>query len=419
MLILAVVVGLAAGYILFVIINKRQKTAMGSEASIEKDRATSNVAFMKGINYILSEKQDRAIEELIRAVAVDTETVETYVALGNLFRSKGEIDRAIRIRQSIILRPNLDEKIRIQALFDLGLDYQRGGFYERAIRTFEEVIASAPRHREALFQLIRIYEETRDWENAFRTRQKLSKLTGEKASNILAHYQVELGKAHFENGRLSQAKSAYKKAVSQDAGCADAYLHLGDLHLKEGKAKKAVIAWGKVLRLAPDLSFLTFGRLALVSAQMTDLKPVETFLAENAAAEKNPLAHLVLARLLAQKGENDQALVELNLALSIDPNLIEARKELGLLLLALGRNEEAITAYRDLLGNLIGPEATFQCDNCGFESKELMWRCPQCHNWDTMMLHQHHPQLFWSRIADTKALTIVPDTQEAETPDGA
>ena len=144
MLILAAIVGLAVGYILFTLINKRQKTAAGSEASLEKDRATSNVAFMKGINYILSDKQDRAIEELIRAVAVDTETVETYIALGNLFRSKGEIDRAIRIRQSIILRPNLAEKIRIQALFDLGLDYQRGGFYERAIRTFEEVIASAP-----------------------------------------------------------------------------------------------------------------------------------------------------------------------------------------------------------------------------------------------------------------------------------
>ena len=230
---------------------------------------------------------------------------------------------------------------------------------------------------------------------------------------------MELGKAHFENGRLSQAKSAYKKAVSQDAGCADAYLHLGDLHLHEGKAKKAVAAWGKVLHLAPDLSFLTFGRLALVSARMTDLRPVETFLAEHAAAEKNPLAHLVLARLLAQKGENDRALIELNQALNIDPNLIEARKELGLLLLALGRHEEALRAYRDLLGNLTWPEATFQCDNCGFESKELMWRCPRCHHWDTMTLHQNHPQLFWSRMAETKALTIVPDVQEAEIPDGA
>ena len=97
-------------------------------------------AFFKGVQYILSNDHDHAIEEFTKSVQVDSETIETYVALGNLYRSKGDIDRAIRIRQSIILRPNIDEQIRLRALFDLGLDFRKGGFVNRALKTFLKML---------------------------------------------------------------------------------------------------------------------------------------------------------------------------------------------------------------------------------------------------------------------------------------
>jgi len=394
LMVLVAFVALVLGYLLAVLVNRRHRSAGGPDGLTDKERLASNAAFMKGINYILSEKRDQAIEELTRAVTLDTDTVETYVALGHLFRSKGEIDRAIRIRQSIILRPNLDEKIRVQALYDLGLDYHQGGFFDRAIQTFEEVIKSDPKRTAAYLQLIQIYEETRDWEKAFEMEQKVAGLTGSRAGNILAHHQVELAKVFIEKGRPVQAKAAYKKALSLDPGCVDAYLHLGDMQLQEGKPKKAMVTWRKVAGVAPDLSFLVFGRLARAHAEMKDLKPVEKFLADCAISDRNPLAHLALAHLLAERGDEDRALEELAKALVLDPDLFEARREMGLLLLSLGRTEEALENYHDFLSRFSAPEADFQCGRCGFKSKELMWRCPQCHGWDTMTLHRHYPLLF-------------------------
>ena len=417
-LILVVFVCLAVGYILAILVNRRQKGAPGSGAAEDKERAVSNISFMKGINYILSERQSEAIEELTKAVSVETETVETYVALGNLFRSRGDIDRAIRIRQSIILRPKLGEDIKKQAMMDLALDYHKGGFFERAAKAYEDVIKADPKNMAAYAQLLHIHEETRDWAKAFETGQRMSKVTGVKASNVLAHYQVEMGKVHFKNGLVPQARSAYKKALSLDSTCVDAYLHLGDLLLQEGKPKKAVAIWRKIVDTAPSLVFLTFGRLALLSSRLKDLRPVEAMLSACSAAGPNPLAHLALARLLAQRGENDRAVAELNQALDLDPGLIEARKELGLLLLSLGRNDEALTAFRNMLGHIEGPEATFQCNRCGFESKELMWRCPQCLSWDTMALHRHNPLLFWSEgpvVKDLVPAQVVDETEEEAT----
>ena len=415
LLVLTAFAGLIVGYLLAVWANRRSHSAPGSATTEEKERATSNVAFMKGINYILTDNPDQAIEEFTRAVSVDTETVETYVALGNLFRRQGEIDRAIRIRQSIMLRPKIDEKVRLQAKFDLGLDYRAGGFYERAVKTFQEVLAADPKHTAALHQMVLIYEETRDWANACAQLEKLARLTGEKSANVLAHYQVEIGKEAFDKGLPGPAKAAYKKALALYPGCVDAYLHWGDLQMSLGKYRKALSTWRKIIEVAPDMTYLTFGRLALAASRMRDLGPVESVLADCAAAVPNPLAHLTLARLLAQKGDNERAIRELKQALKIDPRLLEARREVGLLLMALGRDAEALEAYKDFLQNLIVPEATFQCGECGFESKELMWRCPQCFSWDTMVLHRHNPVLFGQGPPETKALIVAEPTKEGST----
>lgn len=391
LIVLIAFICLAAGYFLSVFVNRGRKGEGESDQAVEKERAAGNVSFMKGINYILSDKPDQAIEELVRAASVDTATVETYVALGNLFRSKGEIDRAVRIRQSIIIRPNLEPRLKLQATFDLGEDYRCGGFYDRAIKTFKEVIELDPKMVEAHLRLVQMYEETRDWPNAAAALEKAAKLTGEKPTNVLAHYQVEMGKDLAEKGMNSQARAAFKKAQALDDACVDAHLHQGDLWVREGKPKKALAAWSRLMDVAPEMTFLTFGRLARISADLKDLKPLETFFTECTRKHPTPLAHLTLGRLLARKGEVERSTAELRKALEIDPGLLEARRELGRLLLAEGRVDEALEAYRDLLGNLADPQATFQCGRCGLETTELMWRCPQCFAWDTMTLHRHQP----------------------------
>ena len=341
-------------------------------------------AFFQGIQYILSNEPDQAIEQFTKSVQINSDTIETYVALGNLYRSKGDIERAIRIRQGIILRPNLDKKLRLRALFDLGLDYRKGGFLNRALSAFQEVLESDPNNIDALEQVERIYEDVHDWEKAFKTRQAISKLTSGEHRHILAHYQTELGKIQEKNGDILRAEKSYKKALSIFDRCVDAYLHLGDLYFSQQDHKKALSRWRRVVDVAPQFTFLAYQRLERAYSRMKNLKGVEDFLLESARRNSDGFTRLALAKHLYNKGEIDSALDQLNQAVTLVPSFLDARKLMGEILLKEGRNEEALRAYRDFLLKLDFPYLEFQCSNCGYKPDKLFWKCPQCLKWDSI-----------------------------------
>lgn len=368
-------------------------------------------AFFKGIQYILSDEPDSAIEEFTKFVQVNSDTIETYVALGNLYRSKGDIERAIRIRQSIILRHDVDEEIKLRALFDLGLDYKKGGFLNRALETFLQVAQKKPLELRVLREVERIYEELRDWENAYKTRQKISKLSRGDHSHILAHHLVEMGKAKQEEGDLSKAKSYYSKAISTDEHCVDAYLHLGDLFFQKEDYKKAISTWKKIAHTTPHFTYLAYRRLEGAYSKMKNLKPIEDFLRESLSINSDAFTHLALARYLYNQHNVQEALQEVEKALELAPHLWEARRFQGHILLSQGRSKEALEAYKDLLEHLDLPFLKFQCSNCGFEPPDLHWQCPNCKQWDTIGLVETSPSENSTR-SDRVLWKLEPPSQE-------
>lgn len=356
----------------------------GTEEKLKPIDTESEKAFFKGVQYILSNDHDQAIEEFAKSVQVNSDTIETYVALGNLYRSRGDIDRAIRIRQNIILRPSIDEQIKINALFDLGLDYRKGGFINRALETFLKVLQKEPSNIETLEEVEKIYEEMKDWPNAFASRQRIIRLTGVDHRHILAHHQTEIGKSFEEKGDSFGAKSCYKKAISIHENCLDAYLHLGDLYFDKQEYKKAIATWKEVVRVAPNFTFLAYRRLEGAYSRMKDPQPMEIFLRECAQLNSDAFTHLALARYLANEQDYNGALRELEAALSLDPYFWKARKYMGEILLENRMKDEALDAYKDLISHLNVPYLTFRCTNCGFIPTKLQWQCPSCKKWDTM-----------------------------------
>ena len=343
-------------------------------------------AFFKGIQYLLSNDRDQAIEEFTKSVQVNSDTIETYVALGNLYRSKGDIDRAIRIRQTIILRPNIDRRIKLRALFDLGLDYKKGGFLDRALETFLDVHKNQPSNLETLEEIEKIYEEMKDWENSFIIRQRISGLTKGDHGHILAHHLTELGKLYLERGDISKAKSSFQRAISTHEDCVDAYLHLGDLYFDHQDFRKAMATWKKVVKISPRFTFLAYRRLEGAYSKMENLKPVEDFLKECAQYNSDAFTHLALARYMHNEKDYDGALKELKAALDLDPSFWEARRFMGEILLDHGEKEAALDAYRNLIERLDVRDLEFQCANCGFRPADLHWQCPQCKKWDTIRI---------------------------------
>ncbi|MCJ7809304.1 MAG: tetratricopeptide repeat protein, partial [Desulfobulbaceae bacterium] len=317
---------------------------------------------------------------------VNSNTIETYVALGNLYRSKGDIDRAIRIRQNIILRPNIDERIKIRALLDLGKDYRKGGFLNRALKTFLQVTQKRPNDVETFEELERIYEELKDWDNAYITRQKIARISRKDFSHILAHYLVENGKICQMEGDLNRAKVFFGKAISTYKGCVDAYLHLGDLFFAREEYEKAISTWKKVVAIAPQFTFLAYRRLEGAYSRMRNLKPVEDFLKECASSNKDAFTHMALARYLYNENDVNGALKEAENALELDPTFWEARRFKGEILISHGKEKEIVADYVEILSLLNMPYLRFQCSQCGFEPDDLQWRCPQCNMWDTIGL---------------------------------
>jgi lipopolysaccharide biosynthesis regulator YciM len=372
------ILGLVIGYFL-----GRRKPF--TDSSLKQSNPPEDYSvFLKGIQYILANETDQAIETFSRAVQINSDTIETYVTLGNLFRVKGEIDRAIRIRQSILLREKVDQETKLQALFDMGMDYKQGGFFQRAISTFEEVIRRAPKRLDAYKELEGLYEDTHDWQRAYELQKEMRKLSNTNNQHIMAHLKTEQAKVEMERGNLDSANAHLKKALSLDSACVDASLQLGSLYWLKNKKKKALAIWKKLIKNNPRWAHLILIRLEEQDGMPADEVKVLEFL-ENVAEENlDALARLALARCFMKRDRREQGLASLRRALEIKPDLGEARKMLGEVLLETGDERAVLSEYRLLLGRLGPVTKSYRCQQCGLESEKIVWKCPGCHNWDTV-----------------------------------
>jgi lipopolysaccharide biosynthesis regulator YciM len=378
LLVITAILGLVIGYLLA---RRKQLT----HSSLKQPNSTEDYSvFFKGIQYILANETDQAIEAFSRAVRVNSETIETYVTLGNLFRVKGEIDRAIRIRQTILLREKVDEETKLQALFDMGMDYKQGGFLQRAISTFSEVIRRAPKRLDAYKELEGLYEATHDWQRAYEVQKEIGKLSNTNNQHIMAHLRTEQAKIEMEKGNLDGANGHLKKALSLDPTCVDASLQLGSLYWLKNKKRKALAIWKKLVKKNPRWAHLILNRLEEQDGMVADETKVLEFLEKISEENLDALARLALARCFMKRDRREQGLASLRRALEIKPDLREARKMLGELLLENGDEKGALSEYRMLLDHLGPTTKSYRCQQCGLESDKIVWKCPGCHNWDTV-----------------------------------
>ena len=198
--------------------------------------------YFLGLNYLINEQPDKAVDVFIKMLEVNTDTVETHLALGNLFRRRGEVDRAIRIHQNLIARPQLPQKQRMQALFELAQDYLRAGVLDRAERLFLELIELGGDVNISLTNLINIYQQQRDWKQAIAAAKKLESLSGLSMNNAVAHYYCELAEQSRINNNKEQAYAQLKNALEHDKNCARANIILGQLFFEAGEYQQAINA---------------------------------------------------------------------------------------------------------------------------------------------------------------------------------
>lgn len=302
---------------------------------------------------VLARDLERAESLLAEAVRRDAKSVEPYLALGRLYRMRGEIGRAIRIDQNLLLRSDLSREQTLAALEDLAQDFKEGGFLQRAVASYEEVLARDARHRGALRALVSLLASVRDFPRALEMARRLARVSrpGEAAGvSDEADLWVESARAAQAEGRSTDARRAARRALRRDPRRVSAWVVLGEIEAERGRTRAALAAWAKVPALDRHSGPLVYTRLEATYAALDQARGFEDFLAGLLAERPDdPHARFALARALAARGEIEEAIAMLRGLLARDPDDLAVRGALGRLLLAEQRETEALKEYAELL----------------------------------------------------------------------
>jgi lipopolysaccharide biosynthesis regulator YciM len=341
--------------------------------------------YFRGLNYLVNEQQDEAIEVFIRLVEVDSETIETHLALGNLFRRRGEVDRAIRLHQNLIARPNLSAENRSFALLELARDYMRAGVLDRAEGLFSELVRSRAHVVEASRQLLLIYEREREWHTAIETAQKLQRRSGQSTGKVIAHYWCELADGEVRAGNVRAARGLASKALGADPQSVRASILEGDLAMEERKYRQAVRAYRRVE--TQDAAFVPEVIERLLDAlERADNAAVLTDYIEQLRGRYNGFSVVQAAtRLIAEREGDDAARDFLREQMLKRPSLRGLREWVSWEYEhASERSRAGTEVVLDMLNRLLESKPVYQCHQCGHQGKVLHWQCPSCRAWSTV-----------------------------------
>src|SRR6476619_3268687 len=222
----------------------------------DRRRARESPHYILGLNFLVANQIDLAIEELSRAASVDPEALEVHMILGNLYREKGQVGKAITFHQALLQRSRLSKIEHSYVLLCLGLDYKRGGFVDRALEAFNEVLRLDATNEYALLHLQKLHEEQHQWTEAYDTRQRLNKLAAidsrPQSQSILAFLENEIGLEAMRRKDYAEAARRFQAAIDLDARAVPAYLNLGDVRVGQGKQEEALDIWNTLVQVAPD-----------------------------------------------------------------------------------------------------------------------------------------------------------------------
>lgn len=356
--------------------------------------------YLKGLNYLLNEEPDKAIEIFLQITERKNtgfskvsrqgqlDVIDTHLALGSLFRRRGEMDKAIRFHKHIIAQPHLTQTQRTAALRELGRDYLQAGLLDRAERIFSELIERDDQGSQPVHQLMQIYQQEKEWQKAIEQAQQLK---GSELSNrdaLLAQFYCELAEQARMQGDLEAATQSLRQARRYQPNHPRAALIAGDLAWKQGDLQSAVSEFCAACDMDPEAFVLIDQRLLAAYQQIGQLDELIDWLAQFVANTPITPATIMLAQLRARADAN-AGLETLLQGLEKRPTIrgLEALVDL------LHAHDKSLSEVNpeligELMGRLRSAQPRYRCKECGFSSSEHHWLCPSCRQWDTTRLVQ-------------------------------
>ena len=341
------------------------------------------LSYFKGLNFLLNEQPDKAIEAFIEVVKVDPQTIELHFALGGLFRRRGEVERAIRMHQNLVERPDLAADQKLAALYELAQDYFKAGLLDRAEEFFLKLEGTS--HTEqALRFLLEIYEQEKDWHKATGIAGKLETVTGRSHQKEIANFCCELALNELMHSRTEAARPYLAQALAHHRLCVRANLLLGDLELAAKRPDAAINAWKRIESQNPQYLALVAERIFNAYRQQGRLEEgvnlLRGYLAKYPSLD---LLNVVFQGMLESQGTEPayrlarDELRRMPTLLGLD-KLLEAQ-----MMEAPPDRRRDLELVKELVNQHTRSLAMYKCDSCGFRARQYYWHCPGCAEWET------------------------------------
>ncbi len=342
--------------------------------------------YFRGLSYVLANETDKAVAEFVKVAQVNTTTAEIYLALGQLYRNSGEVERAIRVHRDILLRPNLPDDVRRQTFFEIGLDYKKAGFLDRACRTFEEILEHNPSDQASRKQLSSIYVSMREWEKALSLYK--DKSGSRNDAHIIAHLTTEVAKNHARLGAKDKALVLFKKAIKLDGKCVDVWLHYGDFLLQDDRVSEALAAWEKAFLINPEFVTQVVERIEKIPAAEKDVILDDFFQRHQENYGGLRKFNLAYINRLINSGKTEAAGLQLKQELASNCGDGETFSLVKRLLRLMPAENSEQNHIQSLVEDLIAADFSFEkryyCRKCGFKLDRIACKCPRCSSWDSI-----------------------------------
>ena len=342
-------------------------------------------AYFKSLNFLLTEQHDKALDVLVQALEQHDEDLEIQLALGGLFRRRGEIERATQLHQGLIARAGLSAEQRGQVLFELANDYYKAGLLDRSENLLLEAAGRKELLEPSLHLLVQIYESEKEWKSAIGVAGRLDKLTGGDLRVVIAQYHCELAEREVSAGNYPFAQTEVADALALDRSCARARILEGRLQALSGNHRDAVGSWSGLGGEHPEMLCEVVHLVKASSSALGSLSLFRGFLDQAIAATGDERLKLILVDHLAASGSEREAekvllkLVNETASLPGLHRLLQFR--------ALDTADSRIRADYQLLrhvtGKLLSDRPGYECRFCGFQGRSLHWQCPGCRSWNT------------------------------------
>ncbi|ORU92032.1 MAG: N-acetylglucosaminyl transferase [Cycloclasticus sp. symbiont of Bathymodiolus heckerae] len=339
--------------------------------------------YFKGLNYLLNEQPDKAISVFIDLLEVDDETIEIHLALGTLFRQRGEVEKSIRLHQNLIARPQINQETRVSVLNELGLDYMRAGLLDRAESIFLELEKDYSYRVNATRQLLSIFQQEKEWLKAIDYATKLELIDAHKQPLLLTHLHCEAALLLKDDSDVSRTKNHLKKALKTSPDNVRVNVISAEIAASKGDYRKALKFFMKLLEQDTRFVPVFVDQIIHCFDQLDKPKQKFDFLADFQANSESSVIISRFITVLSEQRSEGEASAFMHEKLLANPKLSYLK------LYAEIDGDVPINAESKFLRHIIQQfeesALDFQCNQCGFTSVELNWCCPSCKEWGTSL----------------------------------